>query len=215
MERLSNFNSRATQREESFMNPTDPTLTNHWNSTLAMTRYERFSALNTSNTRLMESLFSDQNYIISNTDPAILVPQLFRLAGSIQHTELAGRVTLYDIFTPEDAKRMYEETGCDLIMAGRGTLGRPWLFSQINDYLTTGSYEPEPDVETKMDVMLAHAKRICELRGDKVGMLEIRKHALWYTKGLKGSAKLRNKFSNVSSFEELHLLAERTVFLTK
>ena len=109
MERLSNFNSRATQREESFMNPTDPTLTNHWNSTLAMTRYERFSALNTSNTRLMESLFSDQNYIISNTDPAILAPQLFRLAGSIQHTELAGRVTLYDIFTPEEIRRLWRQ----------------------------------------------------------------------------------------------------------
>lgn len=120
-----------------------------------------------------------------------------------------------DIFTPEDAKRMYEETGCDLIMAGRGTLGRPWLFRQINDYLTTGHYAPEPDVETKMEVMLAHAKRICELRGDKVGMLEIRKHALWYTKGLKGSAKLRNEFSNVSSFEELHLLAEKTMALAK
>lgn len=120
-----------------------------------------------------------------------------------------------DIFTPEDAKRMYEETGCDLIMAGRGTLGRPWLFRQINDYLTTGRYAPEPDVETKMEVMLAHAKRICELRGDKVGMLEIRKHALWYTKGLKGSAKLRNEFSNVSSFEELHLLAEKTMALAK
>lgn len=120
-----------------------------------------------------------------------------------------------DIFTPEDAKRMYEETGCDLIMAGRGTLGRPWLFSQINDYLSTGHYTPESDVETKMEVMLAHAKRICELRGDKVGMLEIRKHALWYTKGLKGSAKLRNEFSNVSSFEELHLLAEKTIALAK
>ena len=120
-----------------------------------------------------------------------------------------------DIFTPEDAKRMYEETGCDLIMAGRGTLGRPWLFRQINDFLTAGSYEPEPDVETKMEVMLAHANRICELRGDKIGMLEIRKHALWYTKGLKGSAKLRNEFSNVSSFEELHLLAEKAVSLAK
>ena len=120
-----------------------------------------------------------------------------------------------DIFTPEDAKRMYEETGCDLIMAGRGTLGRPWLFRQINDYLTTGRYAPEPDVKTKMEVMLAHEKRICELRGDKVGMLEIRKHALWYTKGLKGSAKLRNEFSNVSSFEELNLLAEKTMALTK
>lgn len=120
-----------------------------------------------------------------------------------------------DIFTPEDAKRMYEETGCDLIMAGRGTLGRPWLFSQINDYLTAGRYAPDPDVTKKMEVMLAHAKRICELRGYKVGMLEIRKHALWYTKGLKGSAKLRNDFSNVSSFEELHLLAEKTITLAK
>lgn len=118
-----------------------------------------------------------------------------------------------DIFTPEDAKRMYDETGCDLIMAGRGTLGRPWLFSQINDYLAKSVYEPDPDVETKMEVMLAHAKRICELRGNKIGMLEIRKHALWYTKGLKGSAKLRNEFSNVSSFEELALLAEKAIAL--
>ena len=120
-----------------------------------------------------------------------------------------------DIFTPEDAKRMYDETGCDLVMAGRGTLGRPWLFAQINDYLAKGVYEPDPDVETKMEVMLAHAKRICALRGDKIGMFEIRKHALWYTKGLKGSAKLRNEFSNVSSFKELSLLAEKAILLTK
>ena len=120
-----------------------------------------------------------------------------------------------DIFTPEDAKRMYQVTGCDLIMAGRGTLGRPWLFTQINDYLAEGVYEPEPDVTTKMEVMLAHARRICVLRGDKIGMLEIRKHALWYTKGLKGSAKLRNEFSNVDSFERLHQLAERTIDLAK
>ena len=120
-----------------------------------------------------------------------------------------------DIFTPEDAKRMYDETGCDLVMAGRGTLGRPWLFTQINDYLANGVYDPDPDVETKMEVMLAHAKRICALRGDKIGMLEIRKHALWYTKGLKGSAKLRNEFSNVNSFEELSLLAEKAISLAK
>ena len=118
-----------------------------------------------------------------------------------------------DIFTPEDAERMYEETGCDMVMAGRGTLGRPWLFRQIEDYLTKGAYDPAPGVPERMAVMLRHADRICELRGDKIGMLEIRKHALWYTKGLKGSAKLRNEFSNVSSLDELRLLAERTIAL--
>ena len=120
-----------------------------------------------------------------------------------------------DIFTPDDAKRMYEATGCDLVMAGRGTLGRPWLFWQTEDYLRTGRYEPDPSITEKMEVMLAHAERICQLRGEKIGMLEIRKHALWYTKGLKGSAKLRNEFSNVSSRNELRLLAEKAVALAE
>lgn len=114
-----------------------------------------------------------------------------------------------DIFTPEDAKRMYEYTGCDYIAIGRGSLGRPWLFSQINEYLSTGEYSPDPSPQERMEIMLSHAVRICELRGEKNGMCELRKHALWYTKGLRGGAKLRNEFSTVSSFDELRLLAEK------
>lgn len=116
-----------------------------------------------------------------------------------------------DVYTPEDAKYMYEYTGCDFIMLGRGALGTPWIFRQINEYLTTETYEPTPDNKTRMDIMLAHAKRICELRGKKNGMCEIRKHALWYTKGLRGSAKLRNRFSTVASLEELQELAELVI----
>lgn len=116
-----------------------------------------------------------------------------------------------DIYTPENAKYMYEYTGCDFIMLGRGALGAPWIFTQINDYLTTGSYSPTPDNKVRMEIMLSHAKRICELRGTKTGMCEIRKHALWYTKGLRGSAKLRNRFSTVASFEELQELAELVI----
>ncbi|MBR3767910.1 MAG: tRNA dihydrouridine synthase DusB [Clostridia bacterium] len=114
-----------------------------------------------------------------------------------------------DIFTPEDAKNMYEITGCDLIMVGRGSLGRPWLFSQINEYLSSGIYSPDPTPEERMNIMLRHAENICKIRGIKNGMCEIRKHALWYTKGLKGSAKLRNEFSIVKTFDELKLLAEK------
>lgn len=112
-----------------------------------------------------------------------------------------------DIYTPEDAKRMYDFTGCDFIMVGRGAMGKPWIFSQINEYLQTGTYSPDPSNEERMKIMLNHAKKICEYRGEKHGMCEIRKHALWYTKGIKGSAKLRNRFSTVSTFEELEKLA--------
>ena len=116
-----------------------------------------------------------------------------------------------DIFTPEDAKKMYEQTECDLVMAGRGTLGRPWLFSQINEYFENGCYQPDPDPEFRMQVMLEHAENICKSYGMQRGMCEIRKHALWYTKGLRGSAKLRNEFSNVKTYDELKLLAEKVL----
>ncbi len=120
-----------------------------------------------------------------------------------------------DIFTPEDAKNMYDITECDLVMVGRGALGRPWLFSQINEYIKTGTYSPEPTAEVRMNIMLRHAEDICRLRGEHSGMLEIRKHALWYTKGLKGSAKLRKEFSVIKSRDELALLTEKVTFLNK
>lgn len=114
-----------------------------------------------------------------------------------------------DIFTPEDAKNMYGNTGVDLVMIGRGSLGRPWLFSQINEYMKNGSYSPDPCPEERMNIMLRHAEDICRIRGVQHGMCEIRKHTLWYTKGLKGSAKLRSEFSVVKTFDELKLLAEK------
>lgn len=113
-----------------------------------------------------------------------------------------------DIFTPEDAKRMYDETGCDLIMVGRGAMGRPWIFKQINEYLSAGAYAQDPTNEEKMGIMLAHAEKICARYGETRGICELRKHALWYTKGLHGAAKLRGRFSTVSSMSELRRLAE-------
>lgn len=116
-----------------------------------------------------------------------------------------------DIYTPEDAKHMYEHTGCDFIMIGRGSLGNPWLFRQINDYLSTGKYTAETDVCERMRTMKLHAERICELKGEKIGICEVRKHALWYTKGIKGGAKLRKEFSVLKNLGELDELAEKVI----
>ncbi len=118
-----------------------------------------------------------------------------------------------DVISGETAKRMYEYTGCDFIMTGRGALGNPWIFDEINAYMSGGEILPSPTVEEKMRTMLMHAKNVCIKKGDRTGLCEMRKHALWYTKGLRGSAKLRNKFSVVSSIRELELLAEETIEL--
>ena len=119
-----------------------------------------------------------------------------------------------DIFTVQDAKMMYEYTGCDLIMIGRGAMGAPWIFSQVNAFFENGTIQPPPDIETRMEIMLEHSRRICELYGERNGMREIRKHALWYTKGVRGSAKLRNEFSTVKEYNELYQLAKRLIELS-
>ena len=116
-----------------------------------------------------------------------------------------------DIFSPEDAKNAYARTGCDLVMVGRGSMGRPWLFYQIDRSLSAGEAPAQPSPEERMRVMLAHARRICELKGERVGINEVRKHALWYTKGLRGAARLRGEFSRLESLAALDALARRVI----
>ena len=101
--------TRVSNEELSFMDPKDKNLTNDRVDSLTLARYNRFSALNTSEKRLMESLFNDPNYVVTNIDPHELSQQLFRLAGSIQNTDLSGKVTLYDIFTPEEIYQQWRK----------------------------------------------------------------------------------------------------------
>lgn len=116
-----------------------------------------------------------------------------------------------DVTDPKSAARMLEETGCDLLMIGRGALGRPWVFQQINAYLLHERLLPEPSVAEKMSVMLRHVKKICEYKDDYIGMREARKHAAWYTKGLRGSAKLRKEIGALSTMGDLEDLAFKIV----
>ncbi len=112
-----------------------------------------------------------------------------------------------DITDEQSAAIMLEETNCDLIMIGRGALGRPWLFSQINAYLEYGRVIPEPPVTERMRVMIKHIEALCEYKGDYIGMREARKHAGWYTKGLFGASNYRRELGTLENLEQLKEIA--------
>lgn len=116
-----------------------------------------------------------------------------------------------DITDGISAARMLEETGCDYLMVGRGALGRPWVFSQINAYLHNGIILPEPPVSERMLVMIKHIRLICEYKGECVGIREARKHAAWYIKGIKGAAAYRQQVGALESIEQLEEMAYRIV----
>lgn len=108
-----------------------------------------------------------------------------------------------DIETPQDAKRMLEQTGVDGVMIGRAALGDPWMIYRTIEYLETGELKPEPTVREKMDVCLLHFERLVALKGENIAVREMRKHASWYLKGIRGNGKARNLINQTESALEL------------
>lgn len=113
-----------------------------------------------------------------------------------------------DIFTPQDAKAMKEYTGCDGLMVGRAARGNPWIFKQINEYLTTGELIDKPTPQEIKDMILKHAQMLIEYKGEFTGVHEMRKHIAWYTGGLPHSAELRRKCNEMESWDELQKLLD-------
>lgn len=115
-----------------------------------------------------------------------------------------------DIVSPESAKQMLDETGCDGIMVGRAARGNPWIFHEIVVYLATGAIPERRSREEVREMMLRHARMQIEYKGDFVGIREMRKHISWYTAGYPGSARLRGAINQIETYEELEqLLKER------
>ena len=112
-----------------------------------------------------------------------------------------------DITDGQSAALMFEKTDCDFLLVGRGALGRPWVFQQINAYMSEGRIIPEPPVSERMRVMVKHIKLICKYKGDRVGIREARKHAAWYMKGIKGAAQYRREAGMLESIEQLEEIA--------
>ena len=114
-----------------------------------------------------------------------------------------------DILCAQDVVRMKEQTGCDGFMIGRGAQGNPWIFKQIQYQLETGGELPRPSKHEVADMMLLHARLQLQVKGDYIGIREIRKHAAWYTAGYKNSSKLRGKINEVESYAQLEELLEQ------
>ena len=108
-----------------------------------------------------------------------------------------------DVNSPESAKAMMEQTGCDFVMIGRGVRGNPWIFAQMNHYMETGELLPKPTYEEVREMMLRHARMEIELRGEYTGIREMRKHVAWYTTGMPHSAKLRKSLSEMEDYATL------------
>ncbi len=116
-----------------------------------------------------------------------------------------------DVASPEDAARMLEQTGCDFLMVGRAAMGAPWIFSQINAYLDHGRRLPDPPVAQRMAYLLRQAQRMVEYKGESIALKEIRKHAGWYMRGLRGAAEYRRLAGGISTMEDLAQLCLRAV----
>lgn len=116
-----------------------------------------------------------------------------------------------DIYTAADAARMYEQTGCDLVMVGRGALGAPWLFTEINALLGEERTLPPPPISRRMALLFKQTSMAAELKGEKVALLEARKHAAWYMRGLKGAASLRAACGTITTLDELAQLCAKVI----
>ncbi|NYF26442.1 tRNA dihydrouridine synthase DusB [Sporosarcina sp. JAI121] len=108
-----------------------------------------------------------------------------------------------DVETPQDAKRMLDQTGVDGVMIGRAALGNPWMIYRTVQYLETGELMGEPTAREKIDVCLLHFQRLMALKGEHVAVREMRKHASWYMKGIRGNAKIRNLINTMETADEL------------
>ena len=100
-----------------------------------------------------------------------------------------------DVRNVQDLAKIRQVTGCEAVMVGRAAQGNPWIFRQLTEYLKTGAVLPGPTIEERKEVIIRHLDMLLKFKGDYIGPREMRKHATWYTRGIKGSAELRCLFN--------------------
>lgn len=108
-----------------------------------------------------------------------------------------------DVDSPQKAKALLDETGCDGVMIGRGAQGNPWIFRETIKYLQTGELPPKPTNEEKRELVRRHALMEVECKGEYTAVREMRRHLSWYTFGMPGAAKLRGTINQMETMGEL------------
>ena len=108
-----------------------------------------------------------------------------------------------DVFTGKDGVRMMEETGCDFVMVARGAMGNPWIFKELNAAIHGEEAPPRPTVRELSMMMIRHLDELVQLKDEYSVVREMRKFVAWYTKGVKGAAKLRGKINNIETHAEM------------
>ena len=108
-----------------------------------------------------------------------------------------------DIIDEETAQNMIEYTGVDGIMIGRGAMGNPWIFEQIQHYLKTGEKLPKPTNQEKYEILKEHIELDIREKGENIALNEMRKHIAWYTKNMKDASTFRNEINHINNKDEL------------
>ena len=114
-----------------------------------------------------------------------------------------------DITNANDAAQMLEKTNCDMVMIGRGALGNPWIFREINAWLNDLRPMFPPSPAEKVTVILRHIQAMCDYKGEEIAMREARKHVGWYMKGFKNAAELRREAGYLKTYDELIELTKK------
>ena len=109
-----------------------------------------------------------------------------------------------DITSEEEAKNIFEQTGCDGIMIGRASLGNPWIFKKIAYYLETGKKLDEIENYEKAKVIKEHFELLLQEKGEYTATREIRKHISWYVKGMKNATQIRDEINKIETAEEFY-----------
>ena len=117
-----------------------------------------------------------------------------------------------DVDSAKKAKQVLDFTGADFVMVGRASLGNPWIFSQINSYLSDPC-EPlyVPTLEEKLDVMVAHVAKMVAYKGEYIALRQARKLVVGYFKGVRGAASLRNDAGKIETMDDLIRLKNKAL----
>ena len=117
-----------------------------------------------------------------------------------------------DIFEPQDAERMLDNTGCDAVMIARGAQGNPWKFKRKVNYLKTGELLDKPSAEERIKTALRHARMLIDYKGEYIGVRQMRAHMAWYVKGVKGASSVRDKINHAENYEQIEEILSKIEF---